>query len=92
MTNHEIELTARVKASADRPAHEYRLSIDDDGTVRMQTNHEIELTARVKASAGRPAQEYRLSIDADGTVRVWDRIAGHYTLCHDLSDRRLATI
>ena len=29
--------------------------------------------------------------DADGTsVKVWDDVAGHYTLCHSLSERQRA--
>jgi hypothetical protein len=28
---------------------------------------------------------HRLQVSSDGSVRVWDSVAGHYTLCHDLS-------
>lgn len=29
---------------------------------------------------------YRASVDAAGVVRVWDSTAGHWTLCHALTD------
>jgi hypothetical protein len=28
---------------------------------------------------------HRVQVAPDGSVRVWDSVAGHYTLCHDLS-------
>ena len=54
------------------------------------------ILARAKAFSGAPVQEHRFEVDAEGTVRVWDSTAGHYTLCHALSEsakqriRRLA--
>lgn len=34
---------------------------------------------------------YRARVDADGTVRVWDSVAGHYTTCHSLTARQIAS-
>lgn len=28
----------------------------------------------------------------DGIVRVWDSVAGHYTMCHQLSDSQCARL
>jgi hypothetical protein len=41
---------------------------------------------RCKAfAADRFALMHRLQVSSDGSVRVWDSVAGHFTLCHDLS-------
>ena len=44
-----------------------------------------QITARAKAFAGHGTGTYRFEIDGE-EVRVWDSIAGHYTLCHSLSE------
>jgi hypothetical protein len=46
----------------------------------------IEIEARAKAFSSEGVGAYRFRVDADGTVRVFDSIAGHYTLCHSLSE------
>ena len=52
----------------------------------------------IKAKVFGKIQSVRAAVDADGTVRVWDSVAGHYTLCHNLSTsareraRKLAAI
>ena len=45
----------------------------------------IEIGARAKAFSHEGVKTHRFAVDADGTVRVWDDIAGHFTLCHSLS-------
>lgn len=30
--------------------------------------------------------EHRYIVEADGTVRILDEVAGHYTLCHHMSE------
>lgn len=35
---------------------------------------------------------YRAIVDSDGTIRVWDSVAGHYTMCHSLTQRQIANI
>jgi MOSC domain-containing protein YiiM len=35
---------------------------------------------------------YRAQVSADGTVRVWDSVAGHYTLAHDLSANQVSRL
>lgn len=34
---------------------------------------------------------YRAIVDEDGTVRVWDATAGHFTACHSLTARQVAS-
>ena len=31
---------------------------------------------------------YRASVDNTGVVRAWDSVAGHWTLCHALTDEQ----
>lgn len=50
------------------------------------TETTIETTARIAGNT------VRVMVDGDA-VRIWDRIAGHYTLCHSLTPaqtRRIA--
>jgi hypothetical protein len=40
---------------------------------------------RCKAFASdKAALMHRLQVSDDGHIRVWDSVAGHFTLCHDL--------
>jgi hypothetical protein len=41
---------------------------------------------RCKAFGGEGVRMNLLQVSSDGSVRAWDSVAGHYTLCHDLSD------
>jgi len=41
------------------------------------------ITAKAKVFG--QLKQHKFCIDKDGTVRVWDDVAGHYTLCHDMS-------
>lgn len=59
------------------------------------------LTIRCKAFSGQGVRNHRVHVEADmidsdivtrGNVRVWDDIAGHFTLCHALSDRTIKKI
>ena len=43
------------------------------------------IEARAKAFRGHGVGVYRFEVDGE-EVRVWDSIAGHYTLCHSLSE------
>jgi len=31
-------------------------------------------------------------VDVDGTVRVYDSVAGHWTVCHSLTERQMMTV
>ncbi len=44
------------------------------------------ISVRCRAWSQQPMAVERVSVDADGTVRVYDAVAGHYTVCHALSD------
>ena len=46
---------------------------------------EIETAARARFFTNYPVERRRVLVDSDGTVRVWDHIAGHFTLRHNLS-------
>lgn len=46
----------------------------------------IEVKIKGRPFIGDPVQTVRCLVDEDGFVRVWDRIAGHYTVCHDLGE------
>ncbi len=48
--------------------------------------HDVRFVARAKAFSGEGVREHKIKVDGDGTVRVWDSVAGHYTVCHSLSD------
>lgn len=43
------------------------------------------IKARAKAFTGDGVREHKFQVESDGTIRVWDRVAGHYTLCHGLT-------
>lgn len=45
------------------------------------------VTARAKAFSSEPVNEYKFQVEGK-TVRVLDSIAGHFTLCHSLSQRQ----
>lgn len=49
-------------------------------------------TITCRANAFGRIETIRCMVEADGTVRVWDSIAGHYTLCHRLSQSAVARI
>lgn len=46
-------------------------------------------TTNVKTGWGYVSTAYA---EVDGTVRVYDRIAGHYTTCHSLTDAQVARV
>jgi hypothetical protein len=59
------------------------------------------LTIRCKAFSGQGVREHRVMVDADrvdgqtvtrGRVRVWDDVAGHFTVCHSLSESAIRRI
>lgn len=51
------------------------------------TGRPIYRTRTVRAYTCEAApQPHLIRIDRDGSVRVWDAVAGHYTLCHILSE------
>jgi len=50
-----------------------------------------EVTVYCRAFSGDGIRNNLLAVDDDGTVRAYDKVAGHYTLCHALSARAQAT-
>jgi len=44
----------------------------------------VRFSARAKAFSGQGARDHKFLVEGDA-VRVWDDVAKHYTLCHDLS-------
>lgn len=46
---------------------------------------------RCKAFGGR-LETHSVRVDDSGDVTVYDPVAGHYTLCHELSERTMARI
>jgi hypothetical protein len=46
---------------------------------------DIKLTVRARFFSGQPIETRDVLIGDDGTVRVWDDVAGHYTVCHALT-------
>jgi hypothetical protein len=55
----------------------------------MQTKTVIVKSGKAFRNGGRG---YKAAVDADGTVRVWDDVAGHFTLCHNLTERQVAHV
>ena len=47
-----------------------------------------EFTARVRAFSGENVRKHRILVKGC-EVRVFDEVAGHFTLCHILSDRTM---
>ncbi len=47
----------------------------------------IEVVAKAKAFSSEGARNYRFCVDlSNDEIRVWDRVAGHFTICHCLSE------
>ena len=46
---------------------------------------DTKLTVRARFFSARPIETRRVLVEPDGTIRVWDKVAGHYTVCHALS-------
>ena len=44
------------------------------------------VSLRARAFAGEGIKRHNVQVDPDGTVRVYDSTAGHYTLCHSLTE------
>lgn len=53
----------------------------------MRHNKEVivELTVKCKPWSAESAGLHKVLVDGDDYVRVWDPVAGHYTVCHSLS-------
>jgi hypothetical protein len=52
----------------------------------------VKIEARARAFCGEGVRTHKFEVEPDGTVLVWDSVAGHYTLCHSLSDSAQARI
>jgi len=51
-----------------------------------------ELTIRARAFTAEGVRAHRVYVDDSKIVRVWDSVAGHYTVCHSLSDSAIRRI
>lgn len=51
-------------------------------------NHITIRTGRA-FSCDAPGTGYHARVEADGTVAVYDRVAGHWTTCHALTDAQI---
>jgi hypothetical protein len=49
------------------------------------TTSDREVTIRARAFTGGRIQDCQCLVSDDGSVAVWDEVAGHYTVCHSLS-------
>lgn len=47
---------------------------------------DVKIEMRARAFTGQGVALVRCLVEPDGSVLVWDRIAGHYTRCHALSE------
>jgi hypothetical protein len=52
---------------------------------------DVQLRVKVRVWGFRP-QSRLVKVEADGTVRVWDSVARHFTLRHDMTSRDKARI
>lgn len=56
---------------------------------KKKANGDVFFTAYGRAFTGGRKETHKLLYSADdGIVRVWDDVAGHYTTCHRISERR----
>jgi len=51
-----------------------------------------EISVRARLGRRNRVSTLRVLVDPDATVRVWDAVAGHFTLCHSLSEGTLRRI